>query len=45
VEYDPDSAIPPTAEAPVLNLATGTAQYDGVTLVASLISGISGSGF
>ena len=45
VEYDPDSAIPPTAQAPVLDLATGTAQYDGVTLVASLISGISGSGF
>ena len=45
VEYDPGSAIPPTAEAPVLDLATGTAQYDGVTLVASLISGLSGSGF
>jgi hypothetical protein len=45
VEYDPTSAIPPTAQAPVLNLATGTAQYDGVTLVASLISGLTGSGF
>jgi hypothetical protein len=45
VEYDPDSSVPPTAQAPVLNLATGTAQYDGVTLVASLISGITGSGF
>jgi len=45
VEYDPGSAIPPTAEAPVLDLATGTAQYDGVTLVASMISGLSGSGF
>ena len=45
VEYDPSSAIPPTAQAPLLNLATGTAQYDGVTLVASLISGLTGSGF
>jgi len=45
VEYDPLSAIPPTAQAPVLDLATGTAQYDGVTLVASLISGLTGSGF
>jgi hypothetical protein len=45
VEYDPGSAIPPTAQAPLLNLATGTAQYDGVTLVASLISGLTGSGF
>jgi serine/threonine-protein kinase len=45
VEYDPDSAIPPTAQAPVLDLATGTAQYDGITLVATLVSGITGSGF
>lgn len=45
VEYDPTSAIPPTAQAPLLNLATGTAQYDGVTLVATLISGLTGSGF
>jgi len=45
VEYDPNSAIPPTAQAPLLNLTTGTAQYDGVTLVASLISGLTGSGF
>jgi hypothetical protein len=45
VEYDPGSAVPPTAQAPVLNLATGTASYDGVTLVASLISGLTGSGF
>ncbi len=45
VEYFPGSAVPPTAQAPVLNLATGTAQYDGVTLVASLISGVTGAGF
>jgi serine/threonine-protein kinase len=45
VEYDPDSDVAPTAQAPVLNLTTGTAPYDGVTLVASLISGFTGSGF
>ena len=45
VEYDPSSAVPPTAQAPVLDLTTGTAQYDGATLVASLISGVTGSGF
>jgi hypothetical protein len=45
VEYFADSDVAPTAQAPVLNLTTGTAQYDGVTLVASLISGLSGSGF
>jgi serine/threonine-protein kinase len=45
VEYFADAAIAPTAQAPVLDLTTGTAQYDGVTLVASLISGLTGSGF
>jgi hypothetical protein len=45
VEYDPSSAVPPTAQAPALDLTTGTAQYDGITLVASLISGFTGSGF
>jgi hypothetical protein len=45
VEYDPTSAVPPTAQAPALDLTTGTAQYDGITLVASLISGFTGSGF
>ena len=45
VEYDPSSAVPPTAQAPPLDLTTGTAQYDGATLVASLISGVTGSGF
>lgn len=45
VEYDPASAVPPTAQAPVLNLATDTASYAGVTFVATLISGITGSGF
>jgi hypothetical protein len=45
VEYFSSSAIPPTAQAPLLNLTTDTASYDGVTLVASLISGLTGSGF
>jgi hypothetical protein len=45
VEYDPTSAVPPTAQAPLLNLATDTASYAGVTFVASLISGVTGSGF
>jgi hypothetical protein len=45
VEYFADSDVAPTAQAPVLDLTTGTAQYDGVTLVASLISGLTGSGF
>jgi hypothetical protein len=45
VEYDPTSDIPPTAQAPLLNIVTDTAKYDGVTLVASLISGLTGSGF
>lgn len=45
VEYFPGSDVAPTAQAPVLDLTTGTAQYDGITLVASLISGSTGSGF
>ena len=45
VEYLFGSFVLPTAQAPVLDLTTGTAQYDGVTLVASLISGTTGSGF
>jgi hypothetical protein len=45
VEYFADADVTPTAQAPVLDLTTGTAQYDGVTLVASLISGLTGSGF
>jgi hypothetical protein len=45
VEYFADADVAPTAQAPVLDLTTGTAQYDGVTLVASLISGLTGSGF
>jgi hypothetical protein len=45
VEYFPGTDVAPTAQAPVLDLTTGTAQYDGITLVASLISGLTGNGF
>ena len=45
VEYFADADVAPTAQAPALDLTTGTAKYDGVTLVASLISGFTGSGF
>jgi hypothetical protein len=45
VEYETGFSVLPTAQAPVLDLATGTAQYDGITLIASLISGVTGSGF
>jgi hypothetical protein len=45
VEYLTDGAVPLVSPAPALDLATGTAQYDGVILVATLISGVTGSGF
>src|SRR3984957_9203321 len=44
-EIDPDSADPQVTTAPPLDVATGTAQDDGVTLTAILISGTTGSGF
>jgi hypothetical protein len=44
-EVDPDSADPQVTPAPPLDVATGTAQDDGVTLTAVLISGTTGSGF
>ena len=45
VESNADSVAPSATRAPVLNLATGTAQDGGITLVATPISGTSGSGF
>jgi hypothetical protein len=42
---NPDSANPQVTVAPPLDPATGTAQDDGVVLVATLISGVTGSGF
>jgi hypothetical protein len=45
VDSTTDGAVPRVTPAPPLDLATGTAQYDGVILVATLISGVTGSGF
>jgi hypothetical protein len=45
VQYLTGGAAPLVTPAPPLDLATGTAQYDGVILVATLISGVTGSGF
>jgi hypothetical protein len=42
---NPDSADPQVTPAPPLDAATGTAQVDGVVLIATLISGATGSGF
>jgi hypothetical protein len=42
---NPDSADPQVTPAPPLDPATGTAQDDGVLLIATLISGVTGSGF
>jgi hypothetical protein len=42
---NPDSADPQVIPAPPLDAATGTADDDGVTITATLISGVSGSGF
>jgi hypothetical protein len=45
VESNLDAAVPLVTPAPPLDLATGTAQYHGVVLVATLISGVTGTGF
>jgi hypothetical protein len=45
VEYLSGGAEQLVTPAPALDLATGTAQYDGVVLVATLISGVTGTGF
>jgi hypothetical protein len=42
---NPDSADPQVTAAPPLDPATGTAEDDGVAIIATLISGVSGSGF
>jgi hypothetical protein len=42
---NPDSADPQVTPAPPLDPATGTADDDGVAITATLISGVSGSGF
>jgi hypothetical protein len=45
LETNADSSAPSAIPAPKLDLATGTAVYDGTVLHATLISGVSGSGF
>jgi hypothetical protein len=45
IESGPDSAVPSAAPAPVLDVATGTADDGGSVLVATPISGVTGSGF
>jgi hypothetical protein len=42
---NPDSANPQVTAAPPLDPATGMAQDDGVVITATLISGVTGSGF
>ena len=44
-ESDPDSAQPLVTAAPQLDPATGTSRDGGVVLIATLISGVTGSGF
>jgi serine/threonine-protein kinase len=45
MQSSPAATVPSVTPAPELDLATGTAQYDGVVLIATLISGVTGSGF
>ena len=44
-EDDPDSADPSAVEAPVLDLATGTARAGNLILYATPVDGFTGSGF
>ncbi len=45
LESDADSAAPSATAAPVLDVATGTATFDGTVLHAIPVSGFTGSGF
>jgi hypothetical protein len=45
LETDANSAAPSAIAAPVLDVATGTAVFDGVVLHAVPVSGFTGSGF
>jgi len=45
LESDADSAAPSATAAPMLDVATGTATFDGVVLHAIPVSGLTGSGF
>ena len=44
-ESNADAAAPSATQAPVLDVATGTAQDGGIILAATPISGVTGSGF
>ena len=44
VESDLDAAVPLVTPAPPLDLATATAQYDGVPLAATFVSGVADIG-
>ena len=45
LESDANSAAPSAIAAPMLDVATGTATFDGVVLHAIPVSGLTGSGF
>ena len=45
LESDADAAAPSAAQAPALDVATGTAQDGSIVLHATRVSGITGSGF
>ena len=45
LESDANSATPAATTAPMLDVATGTATFDGVVLHAIPVSGLTGSGF
>ena len=45
LESNADAAAPSASQAPVLDVATGTAQDGSTVLVATPISGVTGSGF
>jgi hypothetical protein len=45
IESDPNAAAPSATQAPVLDLATGTARDGDIVLHAVPVSGITGSGF
>jgi hypothetical protein len=45
LEPNPDAAAPSAARAPMLDVTTGTAHDGNTVLVATPISGVSGSGF
>ena len=45
LESNADAAAPSATRAPALDVATGTARDGGTVLVATRVSGVTGSGF